>query len=55
MSMEELQDYCKTLFSDQKFIDMFIKFAQDSKNSKLLQMAPMKEDGGLIDDKPAGK
>ena len=26
MSLEEFQDYCKTLFQDHKFIDMILKF-----------------------------
>ena len=27
MSLEELIDYCKTLFSDRKFIDLVAKFS----------------------------
>jgi hypothetical protein len=29
MTIEEMSTYCKTLFSDFKFIDMLIKFCQD--------------------------
>ena len=34
MSIEELQDYCKTLFQDFKFIDMLVKFLKEEKMSK---------------------
>lgn len=30
MSIEELLDYCKTLFSDLKFIDLLVKFCADN-------------------------
>jgi len=34
MSIEEMVDYCKPLFSDHKFIDMVSRFCQDAADKK---------------------
>jgi len=34
MSIEEMVDYCKTLFSDRNFVDMVTKFCVEEKSQQ---------------------
>jgi hypothetical protein len=45
MKIEEMLDYCKTLFSDQKFNDLIVKFCKEP-----LSISPSKVAGEGKDD-----